>query len=123
MLVLYEAIAVITPKVVINPIGSHLSADAWRTLSSLYLPHQPFSWLPVLPCVLEDTLRRYKDYMIQMESEQFDKKPTSTQSKATTKTLPAQQRLHLNHITLAEELEEQSSDYDLKKSITFYVQP
>lgn len=82
VLVLYEAIAVITAKVVINPIGSHLSADAWRTLSSLYLPHQPFSWLPVLPCVLEDTLRRYKDYMIQMESEQFDKKPTGTQSQA-----------------------------------------
>lgn len=82
VLVLYEAIAVITLKVVINPTGNHLSADAWRTLSSLYLPYLPFSCPYVLPFVLEDTPRRYQDYMIQMESEQFDKKPTSTSSKA-----------------------------------------
>lgn len=78
VLVLYEAIAVITLKAVINPSGSHLSADACRTLSSLYLPHLPFSCLCVLPCVLEDTPRRYEDYMIQTESERFDKEPAST---------------------------------------------
>ena len=48
---------------------------------SVYLPHLPLAWLHILPSVLEDTLNGDKDYMIQMESERFDKKPTSTSSK------------------------------------------